>query len=215
MKNTLIIAENRELVKEIVNKLSNNNKGIISISSSNNEAFIVCSDFRVKIVVKGSSTDEFTYDEVYELTHEKLLNAHLLNVSKEIFKEISTKEPTQTIGEFISNIEQANPVEIKKEFDIKSIPLQLLTKVNKDTSNKEIESILSTIKSIEYFGFFKESEEGKELSRIEKLLEDKIILYMNKSNYKTLEHSVHLLKKVKENYRIVVTSGNVGGSKLY
>lgn len=127
-------------------------------------------------------------------------------VVREVIK-VSIKHWT----DFIAKIESENPVEIKKDFNIKSIPLQLLTKVNCETTNKEIDSILTTIKSIELMEVYDTSDEGKELRRIEKVLEDRITTDVNDGNYKSLENSVRLLQRVKSSYRIVVTSGVVGG----
>ncbi|WGT37777.1 hypothetical protein QH639_18325 [Lysinibacillus sp. 1 U-2021] len=101
----------------------------------------------------------------------------------------------------IAKVESENPVELKKDFNIKSIPLQLLTKVNKDTSSKEIEHILNTIKSIEPSGIIKFSKEYTELTRLEGILENRIEENLKVNEYKTLEINVRLLKKIKENYK--------------
>lgn len=133
--------------------------------------------------------------------------AKLLKSANEV-----TKSLTKNWSDCIAKIESENPVEIKKDFNIKAIPLQLLTKVNSETSNKEIDSILSTVRSIEHIGFYDTSNEGKELHRIETILENKIIADMNEGNYKSLEHSVRLLQRIKDVYRTVVTTGIIGRS---
>jgi len=89
-----------------------------------------------------------------------------------------------------------------RKFAITSIPLQLLTKVYDGTSNKEIECILSTIRNLDSFGFDKASDEGIQLSRIEKILEDRIVVSAERDDYIALVKSTNLLKRVKECYSI-------------
>lgn len=103
--------------------------------------------------------------------------------------------------DYIAKIESENPTEIKKDFNIKSIPIQLLTKVNKDTSSKEIEHILNTIKNIEPSGITKFSKEDAELTRIEGILENRIEENLKANEYKALEINVRLLQKIKEGYK--------------
>lgn len=103
--------------------------------------------------------------------------------------------------DYIAKIESENPIEIKKDFNIKSIPIQLLTKVNKDTSSKEIEHILNTIKNIEPSGITKFSKEEAELTRIEGILENRIEENLKANEYKALEINVRILQKIKEGYK--------------
>lgn len=103
--------------------------------------------------------------------------------------------------DYIAKIESENPIEIKKDFNIKSIPIQLLTKVNKDTSSKEIEHILNTIKNIEPSGITKFSKEDAELTRIEGILENRIEENLKANEYKALEINVRILQKIKEGYK--------------
>lgn len=110
-----------------------------------------------------------------------------------------------------AKIESENPILVKKEFNINSIPLQLLSKVNSELTNKEIEYILATVRSIETEGFYVTSKEGIELSRIEALLEDRITENLNDEEYKSLEGSVRLLQRIKDSYRKVKLS-NCGRS---
>jgi len=100
----------------------------------------------------------------------------------------------------IAKIESNSKIEATEKFKINTIPLQLLTIVNRDTHNNDIESILLAIKNLKPSTFGKCSKEGVELVRIEKLLEDRIIENMDNGNYRTLANSTSLLRKVKDMY---------------
>lgn len=121
---------------------------------------------------------------------------------------------TKNWSDYIAKLESENPVQVKNEFNIKSIPLQLLTKVDNETSNKEIECILSTIKSINPVGYCKYGKEGIELSRVEKLLESKIKENLNEGEYKALDQCVKLLQKVKDSYEAPSLIGTALGYKV-
>jgi len=121
---------------------------------------------------------------------------------------------TKNWSDCIAKLESENPVQVKNEFNINSIPLQLLTKVDNETSNKEIECILSTIKSINPVGYCKYGKEGIELSRVEKLLESKIKENLNEGEYKALDQCVKLLQKVKDSYEAPSLNGTALGYKV-
>ncbi|KOS60386.1 hypothetical protein FJQ98_15865 [Lysinibacillus agricola] len=213
MKNILVIAENSKVIQEVINQVKLNvpREKLYQVSSSRYEAEITGADFKLRVVLKDSKNDEFAYDEIYEYTFNSLLEVQLFGAVKALVKRLSPEEsPITIIGQFISKFESENPVKVKKEFNISSIPLQLLTKVDTGTTNKEIDYILSTIRSINNEGFYITSKEGSELSRIESLLEDRIKESLKDGDYKTLESSVRLLQRIKDAYRKVKLSCSIG-----
>ncbi|MCL1700704.1 hypothetical protein [Lysinibacillus sp. Bpr_S20] len=204
MKNILIIAENSKVIEDVVAQVKLNVPcdKLHQISSNRYEAKLTGTDFKLKVVLKDSKYDGFAYDEIYDYTFNSLLEAQLFGVIKVLAEDLSPKEyQFKTIGDFISHIESADPIKVKKEFNLKSIPLQLLTKVSNDTSSKEIEHILNTIKSIKPSGVAQFSKEGEELTRIEGILESRIEESLANSEYKALDINVRLLQKIKESYR--------------
>lgn len=148
----------------------------------------------------GIDPNKYKWDKAILVKGEYILNKvdadKFLNLSNKV-ADILNKHWLDCIAK----VESENPVELKKDFNIKSIPLQLLTKVNKDTSSKEIEHILNTIKSIEPSGVIKFSKEYTELTRLEGILEKRIEENIKVNEYKTLEINVRLLQKIKENYK--------------
>lgn len=210
MKNILVIAENSKVIEEVINQVKLNvpHEKIYQISSSRYEAKIFGVDFKIRVILKTNEIDGFAYDEILEFTYDALQEIQLFNILEIFAKNLSPL----TFGQYISKMESENLIATPKEetFNIISIPLQLLTKVGSETTNKEIDYILSTIRSINTDGFYVASEEGSELSRIEILLENRITESLNDGDYKSLESSVRLLQRIKDGYRKVILSSSIG-----
>jgi|GEM_PF-2134725 len=167
---------------------------------------------RIVVVIQmlNKAIEDFNLKEIHSNVEEYVKGATItlspiettlckvdVNKLEKSVHEVLTKNWT----DYIAKLESENPVELKKDFNIKSIPLQLLTKVNKDTSSKEIEHILNTIKSIEPSGVIKFSKEYTELTRLEGILENRIEENLKANEYKALEINVRLLQKIKEGYK--------------
>jgi len=169
------------LTKESISKLLSENEGKKIIGSIDN---IVVTGYPVSIH-----------------SREKVLN------KEEVEKMLkNTAQTGKVIGEALLGVRSSciNCAKDKQDagnFNLNSIPLQLLSKVNSETSSKEIDCILNTVKSIFPSGVIKYDKEGIELIRIERILEDKIKENLSSDEYKALEINVKLLQKIKEGYK--------------
>lgn len=144
---------------------------------------------------KGTTGGTVKGHMIFNLHNETVLNKNDLDKLSKSINEILDKNWSEAINKI------ENPVQIKKEFNLQSIPLQLLTKVNIDTSSREIEQILNTVKSITPSGVTKYDKEGVELTRIERILENRIEENLKANELKSLEINVRLLLKIKEGYK--------------
>lgn len=132
-------------------------------------------------------------------SNETILNK---NDTDKLLKSVNevTKVLNKKWADCIAEIENENKVEIKedKKLDINLVPLQLLTKINSNTSNKDIKNIVSIIKNLNHYSFDTISKEGIELLRIEAMLEDRIINEVNEDSIVSLANTTLLLRSIKE-----------------